>query len=284
MRSFCNYVVALSCAVISIASAQQPYARSVTEATRIGAPGGPVRIDLLVDSARLGGAEVELAEITLQPNAPGAPHRHGTNELLYVIQGELDHTVNGQTSRLSPGMVGIVRPGDTVTHKVVSVAPVRLLVAWAPGGEGARLLGGRGGGTRVPIVTIADDVGGLRTLREAWSAAYNAGQIAPLVDMYVAAAVRMAYDAPAQVGRDSVLAGYRRSFASRTHMPTILLTAAQIEIRGDIAIERGAYDETLTPRGQGRTLNEVGKYVSLARRGADGKWRFEWSIFNRDGR
>lgn len=266
-----------------LASGQQPYSRAITEATRIGS--GPVRIDLLVDSAKLGGNEVELAEITFPPGTPGGPHRHGTNELIYVIDGELEHIVNGATHRLSPGMVGIVRMGDTVSHRAASTSPARVLVIWAPGsGEGARLLRAMGGGARVSLVTVADDVGGLRVLRESWSDAYNAGQIDPLRDMYTSTAVRMPYDAAAQTGRDSVIAGYARSFATRTHTPRITLTAAQIEIRGDLAVERGAYDETLTPRGQGRTLREVGKYVSLARRGADGKWRFEWSIFNRDTR
>jgi hypothetical protein len=36
-------------------------------------------------------------------------------------------------------MVGIVRPGDSVSHRVVSEEPVRALVIWAPGGEVERL-------------------------------------------------------------------------------------------------------------------------------------------------
>jgi ketosteroid isomerase-like protein/quercetin dioxygenase-like cupin family protein len=261
------------------ATAQTPYTIGVTEAARLG---GAVRIDVLVDSARLGSNELELAEITFPAGGPAAPHRHGATELLYVMQGELDHTVNGVRRRLSPGMVGIVRLGDTVTHRVASPGAVRALVIWTPAGEAGRLVRARGGASPTPITSIAEQLEGLRTLREEWSAAYNAGRLEPLRDMYTAAAVRMPYDAPAQVTRDSVLAGYARSFADRTHTPTIRLTAAQVEISGDVAIERGAYDEVLTPKKEGRALREVGKYVSVLRRGDDGRWRFEWSIFNRD--
>lgn len=263
------------------AIAQSPYTIGVTEASRIR---GSLRIDVLVDSATLGGNELELAEITFPPGGPAMPHRHRATELLYVMQGELDHAVNGVTRRLSPGMVGIARLGDTVTHRVASAGAVRALVVWTPAGEAGRLMRARGGASPTPIVSIAEQLERLRALREGWSAAYNAGQLDPLGDMYTAAAVRMPYDAPAQVGRDSVVGGYARSFANRTHTPTIRLTAAQVEISGDLAIERGAYDEVLTPKNEGRTLREVGKYVSVIRRGDDGKWRFEWSIFNRDRR
>ena len=68
-----------------------------------------------------------------------ASHRHGSTEMIYVISGELDHVVNGETHRLTAGMVGIVKPSDTVIHRVVGQAPVKALLVWAPGGEVERL-------------------------------------------------------------------------------------------------------------------------------------------------
>ena len=38
-------------------------------------------------------------------------------------------------------MVGIVRPGDVVVHRVISDVPVKALVIWAPGGEADRIAG-----------------------------------------------------------------------------------------------------------------------------------------------
>jgi uncharacterized cupin superfamily protein len=59
--------------------------------------------------------------------------------MLYVISGELDHVVNGETHRLTAGMMGPVKPADTVIHRVVGQTPVKVLLIWAPGGEVERL-------------------------------------------------------------------------------------------------------------------------------------------------
>ena len=102
---------------------------------RLDGPSG-VKIKLLVDKSNLGGTEFEIGEITFPATYKrGIPHRHGHVELFYVISGRLGHTVNGQKHVIEPGMVGIVRPEDTVAHSVESDEPVRALVVWAPGGE-----------------------------------------------------------------------------------------------------------------------------------------------------
>lgn len=107
---------------------------------RMDGPGG-VKIKLLVDKSNLGGGEFELGEITFPAtNKKGIPHRHGQVELFYVLSGRLGHTVNGELHVIEPGMVGIVRPEDTVAHSVESDEPVRALVIWAPGGEAERMV------------------------------------------------------------------------------------------------------------------------------------------------
>ena len=98
-------------------------------------------IKVLVEASVLGSTGVEIAEATLPAGSGAGPasHRHGSTEMIYVISGELDHVVNGQTHRLTPGMVGIVKPHDTVIHRVVGQSPVKVLLIWAPGGEVERL-------------------------------------------------------------------------------------------------------------------------------------------------
>ena len=100
-----------------------------------------VVIRMLVEEANLGGREVELGEITFPVEyGHGPEHTHGRLEVIYVLSGVLGHTVNGALHRLEPGMVGIVRPGDTVAHAVLSEEPVRALLVWAPGGEAQALI------------------------------------------------------------------------------------------------------------------------------------------------
>jgi quercetin dioxygenase-like cupin family protein len=116
------------------------YKRS-SSGTRVLENDAGTSIRILVESGVLGSNGVEIAEATLPAGAGAGPasHRHGSTELIYVISGELDHVVNGETHRLTPGMVGIVKPNDTVIHRVVGQAPVKLLLVWTPGGEVERL-------------------------------------------------------------------------------------------------------------------------------------------------
>jgi quercetin dioxygenase-like cupin family protein len=98
-----------------------------------------VAITMLVEAANLGGAEVEIGRIVIPAGYRSAAHAHGANEIFYVLSGEMEHVVNGESHRIRPGMVAIVRAGDEVVHRVPGEAPCEALVVWAPGGEAARL-------------------------------------------------------------------------------------------------------------------------------------------------
>jgi len=98
---------------------------------------------MLVEAENLGGSEVEIGEITLPANSsPTRGHSHTAIEIFYILSGELEHVVNGESHLLTPGMVGIVRTGDEVIHRIPGGEPVRALVIWAPGGEAARIAPG----------------------------------------------------------------------------------------------------------------------------------------------
>jgi quercetin dioxygenase-like cupin family protein len=100
-------------------------------------PGG-TKLRVLVDESSLKGTEVEIAELTFAPNSDSGDHKHGVTETFYVLEGELEHVVNGQSLKLTPGMVGSVRPPADVRHKT-GPAGAKALVIWAPGGEIARV-------------------------------------------------------------------------------------------------------------------------------------------------
>ncbi len=99
-----------------------------------------VELRLLVGAAELGGPELELGEITFPAGADSGDHVHGSSEVFYVLAGELEHVVNGRSTLLRPGMVGVVRPPDRVRHKTGPGGPAKALVIWAPGGEAARIV------------------------------------------------------------------------------------------------------------------------------------------------
>jgi quercetin dioxygenase-like cupin family protein len=119
-------------------SAQDGYARSSTGVRELTLGSGTV-IKMLLDASNLGSDEIEVGEITFPTvTNPTAGHQHGATEIFYVIEGVLGHVVNGQEHRLGPGMVGVVKPGDEVMHRVLE-APVKAVVIWVPGGEGNRV-------------------------------------------------------------------------------------------------------------------------------------------------
>lgn len=142
-RRFGLAAVLLACvAMPARVAAQTPSYEKATAGTRWLENGG-LTIKVLVEAANLGSGDVEIGEITFPAGmSPSRGHRHGAIEIFYVLEGELDHVVNGTSHILRPGMVGIVRPADEVIHRVASTGPVRALVIWAPGGEVARIAPG----------------------------------------------------------------------------------------------------------------------------------------------
>jgi uncharacterized cupin superfamily protein len=127
-------------AVTAHAQDSTSYRKSST-GTRILESTSGAQLRILVEGPVLGAKDVEIAEATLPVGLGAGPasHRHGSTEIIYVVSGELDHVVNGEAHRLTPGMIGIVKPTDTVIHRVVGQTPVKVLLIWAPGGEVERL-------------------------------------------------------------------------------------------------------------------------------------------------
>jgi quercetin dioxygenase-like cupin family protein len=119
-------------AVLTITNVMaQPAPRTFTS------PGG-AQLKVLVDAAALGGTEVEVAELTLQPNSDSGDHRHAVTETFYVLEGDMEQVINGKPVKLTPGMVASIRATDDVRHKA-GPKGARVLVIWAPGGEIARV-------------------------------------------------------------------------------------------------------------------------------------------------
>jgi len=130
----------LACSSATIAAQDSTYRRS-SSGTRILENDTGTSIKILVENTVLAGTGVEVAEATMPVGAGSRPasHRHGSTEIIYVLSGELDHVVNGEAHRLTAGMVGIVKPSDTVIHRVVGQSPMKVLLIWAPGGGVDRL-------------------------------------------------------------------------------------------------------------------------------------------------
>jgi len=100
--------------------------------------GSGMEITVLLDASTLGAGDVDIAEITFPAGSDSGDHPHGSTEIFYVLSGELEHVVNGESTMLRPGMVGFVRPPDRVRHR--TKAETKALVIWTPGGEAQRIV------------------------------------------------------------------------------------------------------------------------------------------------
>ena len=101
-------------------------------------PSGDLR--LVLDEQQLGSTAISIAERTWPANYESIEHSHTSIEVIYVLSGEYQHVLNGQTQVLGPGMVGVVKLGDKVRHKTGPKGPTKALLISVPGEEGRSIL------------------------------------------------------------------------------------------------------------------------------------------------
>jgi quercetin dioxygenase-like cupin family protein len=122
--------------VVALGSADSSAQSDKLQGATYRSPGGTT-LRLMLDETNVG-PEVTLGELTFLPNQDSGEHQHGAIEMFYVVAGELEHVVNGQSQILKPGMAGYVKPPDKVRHKT-GPAGAKVVVVWVPGEEGKRI-------------------------------------------------------------------------------------------------------------------------------------------------
>jgi mannose-6-phosphate isomerase-like protein (cupin superfamily) len=86
-----------------------------------------------VPSQRTGGA-YSLFEVVTQPGAGPPPHvQHREDEAFYVLEGEYEFLVDGNTLRAGSGSLVYVPKGALHAHRNVGEVPGRMLTTHTPG-------------------------------------------------------------------------------------------------------------------------------------------------------
>lgn len=134
MKQMKRSVLAGCVAVVGLAA--QGTAQDKPQGVTYRSPGGTT-LRLMLDDSNVG-PEVTLGEMLFPPNADSGDHQHGALEMFYVVSGEYEHIVNGQSQILKPGMSGYVKPPDKVRHKT-GAAGAKVVVVWVPGEEGKKI-------------------------------------------------------------------------------------------------------------------------------------------------
>ena len=109
-------------------------------------------------------------------------------------------------------------------------------------------------------------------------AAENSGDFAFFTHVAAEDVVLMPPSAPSVVGRAATVA-FMQEFLERFDLQ-IRYSSDEVQVRGDLAFDRGTYSQTVTPRGGGAPIRESGQYLWLYARRADGSWEFLRVIWN----
>ena len=118
----------------------------------------------------------------------------------------------------------------------------------------------------------------IRPLVERFATQFNSGHADSLAAFYAPDAHLMLPNAPAVVGPTAIKAALEQWLAAK---PTIKFVTEAVTASGDLAVERGSYEETTTPVGSRTPVTDKGKYLLHWQRIA-GKWLIVDDIGNSD--
>ena len=111
-----------------------PAQESIEGVTFSSGPGGLTLHVLYHGEAR--DVPVDIGILTFPEGTNTGDHQHPQTEIFFVLDGQLEHVVNGESTILDPGELGSVSPPDFVNHVTADgIGATRALVIWAPAGN-----------------------------------------------------------------------------------------------------------------------------------------------------
>ena len=122
------------------------------------------------------------------------------------------------------------------------------------------------------------DVRALNQLRERTMQAENAGDAAFFEGVSAEDMVVMPPGMPAVSGRAATVA-FMSAFLGQFDL-RIQYVSEEIQVHGDLGLDRGTYTQTLTPKGGGEGNREFGNYLWIYSRRSDGRWEFSRVMWN----
>ena len=121
----------------------------------------------------------------------------------------------------------------------------------------------------------------LRTADSTVSTAIAARDAERTATHYADDAVLMPVAEPIVEGRAAILEEWRHVFGIPGYASNSRLVASAVSAAGDLGYTRGTYESPMLGIG-GKPVTERGKWVSVWKRGIDGKWRIVLDIYNTD--
>jgi uncharacterized protein (TIGR02246 family) len=132
-----------------------------------------------------------------------------------------------------------------------------------------------------PKVNNPADVQAIKDASLTWDKAWNGASAEAVVSgFYTADAAKMDPNQPALVGQQAIRAASQKYFDQYTDEGRSILE--DVRVSGDLAIARGTFKGTSTPKTGGSPAQLQDKFLTAFQRQADGSWRAFWDIYNSD--
>ncbi len=130
-----------------------------------------------------------------------------------------------------------------------------------------------------PSAATEADIRAQRDLAAEFDAAINAGELQRFLVLYAEDAVRLPPGSDPIVGREAIAESIQGFLEA--YQPEHALEVEDVRVSGDVAISRGNWRSTDTPRSGGESSTARGTWTTFRERTTDGSWKTVLEIWNR---
>jgi uncharacterized protein (TIGR02246 family) len=166
---------------------------------------------------------------------------------------------------------------STLPVRAIGATLTAVLLACAPADKAAT------DSAAAPATAAADPAAVRAYITEAntkWAAAMVAADVPTILANYADDAVSMQAGMPAANGR-AAIEEMMKGMTAAMKIDSASFSVSDVRLGGDMAVEHGSYRITMTPTG-GKAMTDVGKYVTVWQKQADGTWKITRDISNSD--
>lgn len=124
--------------------------------------------------------------------------------------------------------------------------------------------------TAEPVRDAPADIAAINAARQAFMAAYEAGDATAIGNLYTPEAISESNNQPSLKGREAIVTSLKSMFEQVTVKTT--LTSEETRTLGSVGLDRGTYQVTVTPKAGAPPSTSEGRYMVVYVKGPDGKW------------
>jgi uncharacterized protein (TIGR02246 family) len=154
--------------------------------------------------------------------------------------------------------------------------------SWAAAFALAVILAGCSQTPKPAADTRQADAKAIRDVETAWNQAFVSKDVDQIVAFYTNDASVFVPESSVLNGVEAIKAVYAPMVKDKNFTLTIAADKVEVAKSGDIGYSQGTYTSTMTDRKTKKVLTEKGKYVTVYKKQADGKWKSVADIWNED--